>query len=84
MQPCLTGEGRDSKSQAEGTRPSGERSGQDAQGSGGLYEGPTLEGISTVSAYWLSPTTNWSVHIGVPREVFDFDYAEMPASFTRV
>ena len=37
----------------------------------GTYEGNTLEGISTVSAFWLSPTTGWSVHIGVPKELAD-------------
>ena len=34
--------------------------------SSGTYVGKTLEGVDTVSAFWLSPTTGWSVHIGVP------------------
>lgn len=42
-----------------------------ARGEGGVYAGRTLEGISTVSAYWLSPKTGWSVHIGIPRASFE-------------
>lgn len=42
-----------------------------AHGPGGVYAGRTLEGISTTSAYWLSPRTGWSVHIGIPRASFE-------------
>ncbi|WP_332768887.1 ATP-binding protein [Phenylobacterium sp.] len=38
---------------------------------GGTYEGRTLENTPTMSAYWRSPATGWSVHIGVPRAAFD-------------
>ena len=41
------------------------------RGGGGLYEGYTLEGLHTVSAYWMSPATGWSVHIGVPKSDFE-------------
>jgi signal transduction histidine kinase len=37
----------------------------------GLYEGRLLEGTTTISAFRKSPATGWSVHIGIPREVFD-------------
>ena len=33
---------------------------------GGLYTGYNLEHIPTVSAYWKSGLTGWSVHIGIP------------------
>jgi signal transduction histidine kinase/CheY-like chemotaxis protein len=39
--------------------------------SSGVYAGRTLEGIATHSAYWLSPKTGWSVHIGVPSSSFE-------------
>jgi signal transduction histidine kinase/ActR/RegA family two-component response regulator len=42
-----------------------------ASGPSGIYEGRTLEGISTMSAYWRSPKTGWSVHIGIPRAAFE-------------
>lgn len=42
-----------------------------ARGPGGVYAGRTLEGTSTMSAYWLSPKTGWSVHIGIPRASFE-------------
>jgi len=42
-----------------------------ASGPSGAYEGRTLEGISTMSAYWRSPKTGWSVHIGIPRASFE-------------
>ena len=42
-----------------------------AGASNGLYEGLTLEGVSTVSAFWRSPASDWSVHIGIPRRTFE-------------
>ena len=36
----------------------------------GVYEGVTLEGIQTVSGFWKSPRTGWSVHVGIPRAEF--------------
>jgi signal transduction histidine kinase len=42
-----------------------------AHASAGLYEGLMLEGIPTVSAFYVSPVTGWSVHIGIPREAFN-------------
>jgi signal transduction histidine kinase/ActR/RegA family two-component response regulator len=42
-----------------------------ARGGEGSYPGRTLEGIETVSLYRMSPATNWSVHIGIPRELYN-------------
>ena len=39
------------------------------RGGEGIYEGLTLEGIRTLSAYHMLPVGNWSVHIGVPADV---------------
>ena len=39
--------------------------------SGGLYDGRTLEGVATVSAFWRSPVTGWSAHIGIPKSLFE-------------
>jgi signal transduction histidine kinase/CheY-like chemotaxis protein len=41
------------------------------RGPAGLYPGRLLEGTPTVSAFQLSAETGWSVHIGIPRTVFD-------------
>ena len=41
-----------------------------ATSSGGLYEGFTLEGAPTVTAFRVLPESGWSVHIGVPRSAF--------------
>ena len=41
-----------------------------ATGSGGLFQGTTLEGVSTVTAYQVSPLTGWSTHIGVPYDLY--------------
>ncbi|MBS0297672.1 MAG: response regulator [Proteobacteria bacterium] len=37
----------------------------------GLYDGRTLEGVTTVSAFWRSPVTGWSAHIGIPKTLFE-------------
>ena len=37
----------------------------------GVYDGYTLEGVLTVSTFWRSPVTGWSVHIGVPKSQFE-------------
>ncbi len=42
-----------------------------AHGGGGTYQGKTFDGVVTQSAYWVSPVTGWSVHIGVPRSVYE-------------
>jgi signal transduction histidine kinase len=39
--------------------------------SSGVYDGYTLEGVLTVSTFWRSPVTGWSVHIGVPKSLFE-------------
>jgi signal transduction histidine kinase len=36
----------------------------------GIYSGFVLEGVPTMSAYRMLPVGNWSVHVGVPRDVF--------------
>jgi signal transduction histidine kinase/ActR/RegA family two-component response regulator len=41
-----------------------------ADASEGIYPGFLLEGVPTMSAYRMLPVGNWSVHIGVPRDVF--------------
>ncbi len=40
------------------------------RGSEGIYQGFTLDGIPTMSVYRMLPVGNWSVHIGVPRDIF--------------
>jgi signal transduction histidine kinase len=45
---------------AQAARPPGE----------GVYTERSPEGTETVFAYRASPTTGWSVHIGIPRDVF--------------
>ena len=42
-----------------------------ATGQSGIYDGYTLDGVQTVSAYWKSPAFGWSVHIGIPRAAFE-------------
>ena len=37
----------------------------------GVYNGRTIEGIETLSAFWKSPTTGWSVHVGIPKAEFE-------------
>jgi signal transduction histidine kinase/CheY-like chemotaxis protein len=37
----------------------------------GVYSGRTLEGVATISAFWQSPVTGWSVHIGMPKAAFE-------------
>jgi signal transduction histidine kinase/ActR/RegA family two-component response regulator len=39
-------------------------------GKEGIYQGFLLEGAATISAYRVLPVGNWSVHVGVPRDVF--------------
>jgi signal transduction histidine kinase len=41
-----------------------------ASGSG-TYDGVTFAGMRTVSAFWKSPVSGWSVHIAIPRELFE-------------
>lgn len=40
-------------------------------GPNGVYQGRTLDGVDTLSAYWKSPVTGWSVHIGIPAHEFE-------------
>jgi signal transduction histidine kinase len=42
-----------------------------ARGGGGAYPGRTLDGVATQSAYWVSPVTHWSVHVGIPRSIYE-------------
>jgi signal transduction histidine kinase len=42
-----------------------------ARGGIGSYPGRTVEGIETVSLYRMSEATGWSVHIGIPRELYN-------------
>jgi len=37
----------------------------------GVYEGTTLEGVATVTAYRVLPLSRWSIHIGIPRELYN-------------
>jgi len=41
------------------------------RGPNGVYEGYTLDKVHTISAWWLSPQTGWSVHIGLPKAQFE-------------
>lgn len=36
----------------------------------GRYRGETLEGVKVISTFQVSPITGWSIHIGVPREIY--------------
>jgi signal transduction histidine kinase/CheY-like chemotaxis protein len=42
-----------------------------ARGGEGFYQGRSLEGIDVVTAYHVSPATGWSVHIGIPVEIYE-------------
>ncbi len=42
-----------------------------ARASNGVYEGLNLEGRPMVSAYRVVPSTGWSVHISIPRDVYN-------------
>ena len=42
-----------------------------ARGGGGAYPGRTLDGGPTQSAYWVSAVTHWSVHVGIPRSIYE-------------
>jgi signal transduction histidine kinase/ActR/RegA family two-component response regulator len=41
-----------------------------ARAPGGVYDGLTLEGLATVTAYRVLPGSNWSVHISIPRDLY--------------
>jgi signal transduction histidine kinase/ActR/RegA family two-component response regulator len=41
------------------------------RGGQGFHEGRTLDGQDVVTAYRVSPVTGWSVHLGIPTEVFE-------------
>lgn len=47
------------------------------RGPEGLYDTEMIEGGAAIAAYRLSPTTNWSAHVAIPRDVYD-------APFTRL
>src|SRR4051812_16203411 len=53
-----------------GQRASGLALDARAHGGEGVYHGRTVEGTETVSLFRVSPLTNWSVHIGIPRELY--------------
>jgi signal transduction histidine kinase/CheY-like chemotaxis protein len=40
------------------------------QGGGGIYSGRALNGEKTRTAFWLSPTTRWSTHVGIPLKIY--------------
>jgi signal transduction histidine kinase len=42
-----------------------------ARGGGGTYRGQTFDGKATETAYWVSPTSHWSVHVAVPRSIYE-------------
>jgi signal transduction histidine kinase/CheY-like chemotaxis protein len=42
-----------------------------ARGGGGTYHGRTFDGGETETAYWVSPTSHWSVHVSVPRSIYE-------------
>jgi len=42
-----------------------------ARGGGGAYRGRTFDGNETETAYWVSPTSHWSVHVAVPRSIYE-------------
>jgi signal transduction histidine kinase/ActR/RegA family two-component response regulator len=46
------------------------RAARDSGKEEGIYEGFTLDGIATMSVYRMLPIGQWSVHVGVPRDIF--------------
>jgi signal transduction histidine kinase/ActR/RegA family two-component response regulator len=48
-----------------------------ARGGGGVYRGRTLDAVPTESAYWVSPSTHWSVHIGIPLDIYEAPVRQM-------
>ncbi len=41
------------------------------RGGSGAYRGLTLDQADIQSAYWVSPVTHWSVHIGIPWGLYE-------------
>ena len=39
-------------------------------GGGGTYSGRTMSGEETRTAFWLSPTTQWSTHVAIPLSLY--------------
>jgi signal transduction histidine kinase/CheY-like chemotaxis protein len=48
-----------------------------ARGGSGVYRGNTFEKAPIQSAYWVSPITHWSVHIGIPLVLYEAPVRQM-------
>ncbi len=48
-----------------------------ARGGSGVYRGKTLDNAPTQAAYWVSPVTHWSVHIGIPLDLYEAPVRQM-------
>jgi len=48
-----------------------------ARGGSGVFRGQSLEGAPIQSAYWVSPVTHWSVHIGIPLALYEAPVRQM-------
>jgi signal transduction histidine kinase len=48
-----------------------------ARGGGGTYRGRTFDGGETETAYWVSPTSHWSVHVAVPFSTYEMPVWQM-------
>ncbi len=48
-----------------------------ARGGSGVYRGKTFENAPIESAYWVSPITHWSVHIGIPLALYEAPVRQM-------
>ncbi|MGA3398447.1 MAG: ATP-binding protein [Acetobacteraceae bacterium] len=42
-----------------------------SQASSGIFYGQLREGVPNVAAFYVSPTTGWTVYIAIPRPLFD-------------
>lgn len=51
-----------------------------AKGGSGAYHGRTLDGVYTQSFYAVSPSTHWSVHVAVPRSIYEGPLRQMLAT----
>ncbi len=57
--------------QAVGQRASPQALAARARGGEGVYMGRNLVGTPSHVAYWMSPVTGWSVHVAVPKEIYE-------------
>jgi PAS domain S-box-containing protein len=57
--------------EAIGQRPSEQTLAARAASKQGLYEGLTLDGLRTVTAFQMSERTGWSAHVSIPQDLYN-------------